>query len=87
MEQREQIYKTCKTCQESKEMSKFRTHNYSCRHCEHNKQKENHLKGNKIYYKRHQEKLKEQNLINYYKRRYNNESLTVPEINLLMVMC
>jgi hypothetical protein len=80
------ILKICKTCNESKELSLYRPHTKDCRKCA-NKKKKNVTELNKKYYEKNKEQLKEQNLINYYRRKYNNESLTVREINLLMVMC
>ena len=81
------IFKICKTCNESKEIKLFRQHYKDCRQCQHKKQAENHLKGNKLFYQRNQEKLKKTNLLNYYRKKYNNDNLSIPEINLLQVMC
>jgi len=79
--------KICNTCNIQKELLYFRRNSNCCRLCNNKKQASNRLKHNKLFYQRHKEQLQEQNLINYYKRKYNNENLTVSEINFLSVMC
>ena len=79
-------FKTCKTCNTSKELKNFRRYYSSCRKCNMEKQADNHLKNNKIYYLKHQEKLQKQTLENYYKRKYNN-SLLLTEANQQNIIC
>ena len=81
------IFKICKTCNESKEINSYRAYHKDCRQCQHKKQAENHLKHSKIFYQKNQEKMKQINLQNYYRRKYNNDNLSIPEINLMRDMC
>ena len=78
-------YKTCKTCSKSKELSNFRPLNRVCKKCNMEKQVESHLKSNKLYYLKNQEKLKQLNLYNYYKRKDNELLLT--ETNQHNIVC
>ena len=74
MEQREQIYKTCRTCQESKEILKYRPYALECKHCNNKKDAVNRMKRNKLYYGRNKEIIIKKNTDYYYKMKLLNET-------------
>ena len=81
MEQRELIYKTCRTCQESKEILRYRPHALECKQCNNKKDAENHLQRTKIYYQKHKETIIKKNTDYYYKMKL------LKETNLEAALC
>ena len=80
------IFKTCKTCNESKEIKRFRQYAKECKNCNNKKDAPNKLKRNIKFYDNHKEDLKEENLLNYYKRKYDDKNLSMFEVNLLRIL-
>ena len=61
------LFKICKTCNESKELSKYRPTANHCKHCANKKDAANRLKRNKLYYERNRERVIKHNLDYYCK--------------------
>ena len=65
------IYKTCKTCNEQKEINKYRPLSKECKKCSNNKDKTKQQRMKKFYIN-HREFIKKDNLDRYYKNKLNN---------------
>ena len=61
----ELIYKTCRTCEETKEPKCYRPRARECRRCTHLKDKTNNERSRK-FYSNHKEVIRKQNLERYY---------------------
>lgn len=79
-------FKTCKTCYLQKELNRFRPSANHCKNCANKKDAANKLKRNIRFYENHKERLQEENLLNYYKRIYDNKNLTKDEVNILRIL-
>ena len=79
------LYRTCKTCKESKELSRYRPSARDCKKCANAKDAEKRILRKREFYKRHREQLQEVNLLNYYKKIYNNNNLSMHEVNLFRI--
>ena len=79
------LYKTCKTCKESKELSRYRPSARHCKRCANAKDADKRILSKREFYKRHQEQLQEENRLNYYKKIYNNNNLSMHEVNLFRI--
>ena len=78
-------FKVCKTCNEPKELSRYRPSCRECKTCNNKKDAANNAKRNKIFYINHREEMKERYLLEYYKNKYNNDNLTMHEVNLFRI--
>ena len=74
MEQTEKLFKICRTCNESKELSRYRVYAKECKQCTNKKDYENSLKRKKEHYKRNRERIIKQNTEYYYKQKLLKES-------------
>lgn len=75
-------FKTCKTCNESKELSKFRPVHKSCKQCNIEKDYENSLIRKKKHYQRNRESIIAHNSEYYY-----NKKFSLQESKLGGVLC
>ena len=76
MDNNEILFKTCKTCNESKEISKFRPTANHCKRCANKKDAANRLKRNKLYYERNRERVIKHNLEYYYIKKELNKPIS-----------
>jgi hypothetical protein len=76
--------KRCKQCQIEKLLKCFRPHALTCKTCN-GKNEKTKKERNKKYYEKHTERIKEHNVLNYYKSKYDDNTLTLHEINLLKI--
>ena len=79
------IFKICKTCNEEKEMSKYRPRSLVCNQCINKKDSKNLIIRHRRFYENHKERIQEQNLLNYYQNKYDNKNLTMHEVNLFKI--
>lgn len=80
------LYKTCKTCKESKDLSRYRPYAKECKNCTYSKDnKKNSPMRLKKFYANHKQEMKEESLLNYYKKIYNNNNLSMHEVNLFRI--
>jgi len=79
------IFKICKTCNESKELNKYRPRCLECKKCNNKKDAANRLRRTNKFYHKNKEQMQEENLLNYYKRKYDNKNLSMFEVNLFRI--
>ena len=79
------IFKICKTCNEQKEICKYRPRSLVCNKCVNKKDSKNLIIRHKRFYENHKERIQEQNLLNYYQNKYDNKNLTMHEVNLFKI--
>ena len=79
------IFKICKTCNESKDITKYRQRSLVCNKCINKKDAANLIIRHKRFYINNKERIQEQNLLNYYQNKYDNKSLSMFEVNLLRI--
>ena len=78
-------FKVCKTCNEPKELSRYRPSCRECKTCNNKKDATNKLKRNIKFYDSHKEELQKVNLLNYYKRKYDDINISMHEVNLYRI--
>ena len=79
------LFKTCKTCCELKDLTRFRPYARECKNCNNKKDAINHSIRNIKHYVDNKEQMKEENLLNYYKRKYDNKHLSMHEVKLFKI--
>ena len=79
-------FKTCKTCYDQLELNRFRPSQKECKKCNNKKDAANRAIRTNNYYHRNKEQMQEENLLNYYKRKYDNKNLTRDEVNIFRIL-
>ena len=69
------LFKICKTCNESKEISKYRVSAKECKQCNNKKDYLNSLLRKKEHYKRNRDRIIKHNLDYYYKIKELNKPI------------
>jgi len=76
----------CKTCLLNLSNNDYRTiHNKECKKCQNIKYLYKKNIRNKKFYENNKQNLQEHNLLNYYKKIYDNKNLSLHEVKLLKI--